>query len=199
MRLARALLQRGQRLADARAHRAAPVPGFVEVGDQAPGVDQVDRRRDQVERLEEAAHLAGVGQRHERRAGDRGEDQEMQAHAEREVELADPRQQLARGVLALQHRGALRAQHLRDHRVAVLRVEHRFHRHEHHVGVEAVDHEVGGVGEQAVVDLLVQAGRGDAGLAHRHADDAAPAFEPFALEKPARQRLGLDRAAPDPR
>src|SRR5512138_3217351 len=36
--LPRALLQRGQRLADARAHRAAAVPGLVEVRDQPAGI-----------------------------------------------------------------------------------------------------------------------------------------------------------------
>ena len=90
MRLFRALLQRGQRLGDLRTHRAAPVPGLVEIGDQPSGVHQVERRRGQPERLEEAAHLAGVGQRDEGRALDGGEDEEVQPHPEREVELAHP-------------------------------------------------------------------------------------------------------------
>src|SRR6185295_10065170 len=58
MSLLRALLQGRQRFADPGPHRAAPVPRLVEVGDQAAGVDEMQRRRGQVERLEKAAHLA---------------------------------------------------------------------------------------------------------------------------------------------
>src|SRR5438552_3391488 len=57
VRLAGALLQRRQRLGDLLAHRAPAVPRLVEVGDQAPRVDQVERRCGQLQRLEEAAHL----------------------------------------------------------------------------------------------------------------------------------------------
>src|SRR5262245_48085318 len=100
--LLRPLLQRRQRLGDARAHRAAAVPGFVEVRDQPARVDQVERRRGQLERFEKAADLPRIRKRDERRALDGGEDQEMQPHAEREVELAHQGQQLRRGVLALE-------------------------------------------------------------------------------------------------
>src|SRR5512134_2629678 len=61
MRFSCALLQRRQRLRDLRAHRAAPVPGLVQIGDKPAGVHQVERWRRQAERLQEAAHLAGVG------------------------------------------------------------------------------------------------------------------------------------------
>src|SRR5262245_34763188 len=86
VRLARALLQRGEFLRDMGAHRAAAVPALVEIRDYAPGVDQVERRRRQVERFQKAAHLARVRQRDERRPRDRGQGEEVQPHAEREIE-----------------------------------------------------------------------------------------------------------------
>src|SRR5918992_3807462 len=55
MRLARALLQRRQRLGDVRAHGAPAVPRFVEIGDEPAGVHQIERRRGQAERFEKAA------------------------------------------------------------------------------------------------------------------------------------------------
>ena len=73
-----------------------------------------------------------------------------------------------------------RAQHLRDHGVRVLHVHHlRLERHEHDVGIcEAIDHEVGGIGEQLVICLLADVG---ARLAYRDADKLTPGVQPSRL------------------
>src|SRR5205823_131374 len=52
--LARALLQRGQRLVDGGAQRAPLVPRAVEVRAQAPRVHEIERRCRQLQVLEEA-------------------------------------------------------------------------------------------------------------------------------------------------
>src|SRR5512144_1682533 len=57
MRAPRALLERRQPLGDMRAHRLPQVPALVEVGDQPTGIDQLQRRGRDVERLEEARDL----------------------------------------------------------------------------------------------------------------------------------------------
>ena len=108
----------------------------------------------------------------------------MQAHADREGEVLHQRQQLPRGVVALQHGRPRGAQHLRDDRMAVLDVQHPgLHRHEHDVGVVAIDHEVGDVGQQLVIGVLADLGRRGAGLAHRYPDQLPAAVQALALER----------------
>ncbi len=77
--------------------------------------------------------------------------------------------------------------------MAMLDVLHlRLHGHEHDVGVVAVDHEVGDIGEQLVIGLLADLGRRRAGLAHRHPDQMPAVVEALALERVLGQRLGLE-------
>ena len=68
----------------------------------------------------------------------------------------------------------------------------RLHRDEHEIGVEPVDHVVGGVGEERVIVLLVEVGRRRPRLAHGHADQPALLVEPLALERVWRKRLRLE-------
>ena len=101
-----------------RLELAPAVPRVVDVGDQPAGADLLERRHVDAEVLEKAADLGRIGQGHERHVLQAREDQEVQAHADREREMLHQRQELPRRVLALQHARALRAQHLRDDGVA---------------------------------------------------------------------------------
>ncbi len=167
---------------------------MVDVGDQPAGADLRERRRLDLEVLEEARDLGRVGQGHEGHVLQAGEDQEVQAHADREREVLHQREQLLGGVVALQHRRPRRAQHPRHDRMRVLDVDHLgLHRHEHDVGVVAVDHEVGDVGQELVIGLLADVGGRGAGLAHRDPDQLAPAVEALALERVLGERRGLEQ------
>src|SRR5687767_6642942 len=86
VRLLRALLQGRNVLRELRLDRAHLVPRLVDIGHKAARVDELHRRRRDLQLLQKATYLPGVGKRHERHPAQGGEDQEMQPHADHEVE-----------------------------------------------------------------------------------------------------------------
>src|SRR5690606_28108364 len=143
MVLARPFLQRRQSLADVFLDLGPEVPRVVDRGEQLAGADVVQGRCLHVQGLEQASHLGRIRQRHERYALQRGEDQEVQPHADAELEAAHDGHQLAGAVLALQYCRVLGVLHARHHGMAVLQVlVAALQRNENHIGVEALHHEV---------------------------------------------------------
>src|SRR3954470_22413632 len=100
LRFLRALLEGRHGACEMAFHRAAAVPRLVEVSDQAPGIDEIERRRRDLQVFQQAGYLARVRQRDERHMLEGGEDEEVQAHADGEAEAAHEREQLAGVVLA---------------------------------------------------------------------------------------------------
>jgi hypothetical protein len=148
----------------------------VDAGDQLPYTDGSERWRIYLEIFQEPGHLRGVGQRGEWGSAQGREDQEVQPHAHREVELSHESQDLPGRVPAPENFSSLRVLHVGNHAVAVLDIG-PFHRDEHDVGVIPVDHEVCRVRQQCVVIFRVDVRGGGTRLSHREADQMPAEFD----------------------
>jgi hypothetical protein len=83
----------------------------------------------------------------------------VESHPHGEFEVAEQRHELSRGVGALEDRRALSVAHPADDGVAMLDVERApLQRNEDDLRIEPVHHEVGGVGQEAVVVLHLEVG-----------------------------------------
>ena len=160
-------------LADALGKFVTRVKRPIEMRDQLAGIDALHAGHGHLQVLEKAFHFASIRQRDERHALERRENEEMQTHPDRKVEVFHEGEHLAGGVGALQHAGPVGIGHLRKHRVAVLKVEHpAFHRNEDQVGVKPLDQVVDGVGEQCVILIGIEIGSCDTGLSYRRRQPA---------------------------
>lgn len=115
------------------------------------------------------------------------EDQEVQPHAHREVELSHESHDLPGRVPAPENFSSLRVLHVGYHAVAVLDIG-PFHRDEHDVGVIPVDHEVCRVRQQCVVIFRVDVRGGGTRLSHREADQMPAEFDALWPESRGRCR-----------
>jgi hypothetical protein len=152
----------------------------VDVGQQWTHREILERQCGYTQLVDQAFHLGGVRQRDERNAGQCGEDQEVEPHADGELHVRHEPEHLPRRVLPAQDSGLVGGRHPGDDPVGVLEIAVvALHRDEHDRGLHAVDQEVGGVGQQrVVVSFLEVRGRGPR-LAYGERDQACAGVYPL--------------------
>jgi len=150
-------------------------------GDELTDPDIAQRRRFHLQIAEKSHDFGRVGQRHERCPLEGGEDQEMEPHAHSELETSQQVWGLLSRVFPSQNLRTLRIVHVRHDPMAVLDVG-SFHRNEHDVGVEPIHHEIRRIGEQRMIMLRIEIGRGGAGFSDRKSHQMPFELDPLRFE-----------------
>jgi hypothetical protein len=99
----RARLQRRRRRGDLLAYTIALIPRAVDQRDEPPGVESLEWGRSRAEFFHESRDLGRVGQRDKWDALQGRQDQEVQPHSNRELEVSNEGEQLSAAVLAAQY------------------------------------------------------------------------------------------------